>query len=164
MADGEDDDEPGYDMMDPVSRHLAAQDDVDPAKQHTADIGWFRHEVHGKAGQDLYQYHGVESCIGCTGQRVPQERCMARFQQHIVHGNIDGLTVEMTFPYPREQAVTLVDDEAVNAQDKRCAEEECCQEMDISDPVHRHGCISRFNPQYGYRLRDKQARDKQGDN
>ena len=149
--------------MHPVRRHFAPQYNIDPAEQHTADIGWLGHVVHRKSGQDLHQYHRIESSIGCTGQRVPEKRCMGRFQQHIVQGDIDSLTVEMPLPDAREQAVTFVDNEAIDAQDKRCTEEECCQEMDISDPVHRHGRIRRFNPQYGNWLGDKQARNEQGD-
>lgn len=53
MADGEDDDEPGNDVVHPVRDHLAAEHDIDPAKEHAADVVWLRHVVHGKAREEV---------------------------------------------------------------------------------------------------------------
>ena len=63
MADGEDDDEPGHDMMNPVRHHLTAEQHIHPAEKRSADIAGLRHVVHREAREDLDEHHDVEARI-----------------------------------------------------------------------------------------------------
>ena len=163
MADGEDDDEPGNDVVHPVRDHLAAEHDIDPAKEHAADVVWLRHVVHGKAREDLDENHHVEADVRRACQRVAQVRVVARLQQHVVQGDVNRIAVEVALPDAREETVTRIADVAVDAQDERCAERKGRDEVYIPYPVHGHGCVRRLNAHHSHRLRDQKAGDEQRD-
>ena len=147
--------------MDEVRDHLVAADDVDPGERLRDVRRGLRHVVHGKSRADLDGDEAVEHEVRHACQGVSEERCVVRLDEHVVLDDVERLRVEIAFPEPREQAVAAVDDEAVDAQHERCAEDERGDEVDVAHEVDIRRGVCRLEVHRLQRRRDDDACAKQ---